>query len=79
MVRGEPSAIYVFFYGRIYRWWSELIHRHGYHHLKTKYPADENGVHPRLYCDWCGASSSVPRTTEQLLKAMAVATLDRLR
>lgn len=58
------------FYGWFYRRWSTLIHRFGYHHTRTLYPADEQGVRPTLRCDWCGLSGPKPKTEEELLAAM---------
>jgi hypothetical protein len=50
--------------GRIYQWWSRLIHRHGYHHTRVMYLQDELGhVDAIAKCDWCGLSARAPRQT----------------
>jgi len=44
---------------RLYRWWQEFTHRHGWHHTRTIYPAGPYGVERRDICDWCGISGEV--------------------
>lgn len=65
VMRWSGRRAYV--YGWFYRRWSILIHRYGYHHTRTLYPADEKGVTAILKCDWCGLSAARPKTTARIL------------
>lgn len=52
-------------YGAVYRWWSRLIHRYGYHRTRTIYPADEatGRVDALVKCNWCGLVARAPSLT----------------
>lgn len=53
-------------YSKVYRWWSLLIHRYGYHRMRVMYPTDEAGhVTAMARCDWCGMSAKAPHPANE--------------